>query len=580
MTDVTGRASAACDRRRGARRRGSVGARILVECTPYASEWRRADGMRPDQRYELDAFGFCRLSSVLSASELLAAQQAASACSTAVETTAVAGIDPSLADPALERLATHPALLPLLLELCSGEPRLISGGLFGSDSDGSPHERSDGGTYRYTVEDQCCRCDALVVLCCLGDHEHGDGGLLVEIGSHKSQFQPPGSLGQEVSANLLNVCPHAGDFILLPEATRHIVLPRNKASKARHMLRLRFRSGAARGIPLPQQLRAIENQHCRLAAPTVALLRGDGNAIRALCPARLPEPEPPLHMCWSQGRNARTPASTGCDAAVTAEQRRLFDLHGFVHLWGVLSAEELLAARAAFERCRLASSPSRGVQAPSNVDGEPIREPAMEMLATHAAVLPLLMELGEGAPHLTGMALIYNQPQQGAHRMAGPYSELHCHGGISEHNGIVQDKRNNGAFGAKSGRITTDDWVVFPYLEQCDGGLGVVPASAKANFPRPCAVVWPYGSAPDGQAFGRDTVDGSTPTGPQSLLYTKADGLLQLTPDAGDFIVMSERCAHCILAWQPTDRPRVALTLRYFSGSAWARMQSNRAECG
>jgi hypothetical protein len=31
--------------------------------------------------------------------------------------------------------------------------------------------------------------------------------------------------------------------------------------------------------------------------------------------------------------------------------------------------------RAAFERSRLASGPSRGIQAPSNVDGEPIREP-------------------------------------------------------------------------------------------------------------------------------------------------------------------------------------------------------------
>jgi hypothetical protein len=51
---------------------------------------------------------------------------------------------------------------------------------------------------------------------------------------------------------------------------------------------------------------------------------------------------------------------------------------------------------------------------------------ALEMLATHPAVLPLLLELGQGAPHLTGMSLIYNPPRKGPPRMTGPYSELHC----------------------------------------------------------------------------------------------------------------------------------------------------------
>eukprot|EP01052_Picozoa_sp_SAG31_P071031 SAG31_NODE_29924_length_388_cov_0.709343_1_plen_55_part_10 len=53
------------------------------------------------------------------------------------------------------------------------------------------------------------------------------------------------------------------------------------------------------------------------------------------------------HTCWNQGHNARTPAVADSDAAgtstVTMEQRYLFDLHGFVHLRGVLSTEELSA---------------------------------------------------------------------------------------------------------------------------------------------------------------------------------------------------------------------------------------------
>ena len=209
----------------------------------------------------------------------------------------------------------------------------------------------------------------------------------------------------------------------------------------------------------------------------------------------------------------------------------------------------------------LESGPSRGIQAPSNVDGEPIREPALEMLATHPKLLPVLMELGEGAPHLCAMTLLYNPPRQGPPRMTGPHSALHCHGDISEHGGVVSDKRDNVVFEAKSGRIVTDDWVVFPYLQKCepgDGGLGVVPGSVKASFPRPPSVAWPFGSEPDGVMedgpFGKHTGDGSTPTGPQPLLYTKADGssgirapdgLFQVTPDAGDFVIVSALTIAC-----------------------------------
>ena len=218
------------------------------------------------------------------------------------------------------------------------------------------------------------------------------------------------------------------------------------------------------------------------------------------------------------------------------------------------------------------------------------------MLATHPKLLPVLMELGEGAPHLCAMTLLYNAPRQGPPRMTGPHSALHCHGDIHEHDGVVSDKRDNVVFEAKSGRIVTDDWVVFPYLEKCepgDGGLGVVPGSVKASFPRPPTIAWPFGSEPDGVMedgpFGKHTGDGSTPIGPQPLLYTKADGssgirapdgLFQVTPDAGDFVIISEKCAHCILAWQPTDRPRAALNLRYYSGSAWVRREKNKVDRG
>ena len=62
----------------------------------------------------------------------------------------------------------------------------------------------------------------------------------------------------------------------------------------------------------------------------------------------------------------------------------------------------------------------------------------------------------------------------------------------------------------------------------------------------------------------------------QRLLSTDAggcklhapDGMVQLAPQAGDFVIMSEMTSHCILPWQPTNRSRQALTLRFYSGKA------------
>ena len=44
--------------------------------------------------------------------------------------------------------------------------------------------------------------------------------------------------------------------------------------------------------------------------------------------------------------------------------------------------------------------------------------------------------------------------------------------------------------------------------------------------------------------------------------------MVQLAPAAGDFVIMSEMTSHCILPWQPTDRSRQALTLRFYAGKA------------
>jgi len=108
-------------------------------------------------------------------------------------------------------------------------------------------------------------------------------------------------------------------------------------------------------------------------------------------------------------------------------------------------------------------------------------------------------------------------------------------------------------------------------------------------FSRPRSSFWPYSLSGENPLFGRVySPDPKTslahiedwPEPParlqQRLLSTDAggcklhapDGMVQLAPQAGDFVIMSEMTSHCILPWQPTDRSRQALTLRFYSGKA------------
>ena len=261
----------------------------------------------------------------------------------------------------------------------------------------------------------------------------------------------------------------------------------------------------------------------------------------------------------------------------------------------------------------------------------------LQMLATHPKLLPVLLELGGGAPHLAAHTLIYHAPRAGPPHVFEAYGQLHCHrefGGDSSY--AVQPP----------GRVTSEDFNVFPYFEPVrpgDGGLAVVPASHKSVFSRPRSLCWPYGQS--GETTGGDASPCPDITREETdaqalrLITTAADGqsklrvpdgLVQLTPEAGahslianivlvsrsflpapclllsccswagttcivvvvppitlacvltiglgllstrlaaagDFIIVSESTSHCIMPWQPTDRCRAALTMRYYSGRA------------
>ena len=92
-------------------------------------------------------------------------------------------------------------------------------------------------------------------------------------------------------------------------------------------------------------------------------------------------------------------------------------------------------------------------------------------------------------------------------------------------------------------RIFCDDFVVFPYLDDVhpgDGGLLVVPGSHKSQFDRPRHL------------FSQGLIEGEMPP-----------GVVNITPTAGDAIVMPECLTHGVLPWTPRDRRRRVLTLRY-----------------
>jgi hypothetical protein len=93
------------------------------------------------------------------------------------------------------------------------------------------------------------------------------------------------------------------------------------------------------------------------------------------------------------------------------------------------------------------------------------------------------------------------------------------------------------------GRICCDDFVVFPYLDDVhpgDGGLAVVPGSHKSQFARPP------------QLFSRGRIEGVVPP-----------GVINITPAAGDVVIMPEALPHGVLPWKAADRQRRVLMLRY-----------------
>ncbi len=236
---------------------------------------------------------------------------------------------------------------------------------------------------------------------------------------------------------------------------------------------------------------------------------------------------------------------------MTEEQRYLFDLTGYLHLEGAIGEEELAGALAAAER--YIQTPTEDL--PSDFGSRDGRmydngfafDKSLERLVFQPSYWPIVKEFTTGKPRFVRGSMLVNQA--GGVVDAG---SLHC---AREDFGWQSTR-----YECRDGRIYCDDFVVFTYLTDVypgDGGLVVIPGSHKCNFNRP-------GSLFDGGDLGDEAPPGA----------------LNITPRAGDAVIISELLTHGTLRWKPIDRKRIVLVLRYapqYTGGGPWRTESLKA---
>lgn len=219
---------------------------------------------------------------------------------------------------------------------------------------------------------------------------------------------------------------------------------------------------------------------------------------------------------------------------MTPEQRYLFDVFGYLLIENALSAEELKACQDAADR--YINTPEDELPPGFGKDGKRhlhgfAFDKSLEALTRHPSIWPIVKELTNNKPRLISGTMQIDRPGESA------VGGLHC-----AREGFGWESTR---YETHHGKIFCDDIIVFPYLDDVhpgDGGLIVLAGSHKANFPRP---------------------EGLFNNG---LMHTVEDlppGVINVTPKAGDIIVTSEMMTHGILEWQPKDRVRRMLVLRY-----------------
>ncbi|HIG16576.1 MAG TPA: hypothetical protein EYQ31_04385 [Candidatus Handelsmanbacteria bacterium] len=219
---------------------------------------------------------------------------------------------------------------------------------------------------------------------------------------------------------------------------------------------------------------------------------------------------------------------------MTSEQRYWFDLTGYLHIPKALSAAELTAAQEAAQR--YIDTPEHELPAGFGVDDKRYLhgfafDKALERLAFHPSIWSIIKEFTNNRPRLISGTLQANLPG-----VANEALHLHC---AREDYGYESSRVET-----HDGKLFCDNFAVFPYLDDVfpgDGGLLALVGSHKAQFQRP----------PEMYNHGDMNVDEVPP------------GIANITPKAGDMVIITESLTHAALAWKPTDRMRRILVLRY-----------------
>ena len=224
---------------------------------------------------------------------------------------------------------------------------------------------------------------------------------------------------------------------------------------------------------------------------------------------------------------------------MTPEQRYFFDVSGYIHLEKALGDGELKQAQDAADRYihtppgelppgfELDDSGKINSSSRRYIHGFAF-DRALESLALHPKTWPIIKELTGNRPRLASGTLQVNTHDR-------PGTRLHC-----AREGSWQTTR----YECRDGRIFCNNFVVFPYLTDVhpgDGGLIVIPGSHKAQFPRP-----------PGLFYSDNGIGSHIPP-----------GVVNIIPSAGDMVIISELLTHGTLPWNPVERDRRVLILRY-----------------
>eukprot|EP01047_Picozoa_sp_COSAG01_P055946 COSAG01_NODE_6286_length_3753_cov_2.422003_1_plen_427_part_00 len=419
--------------------------------------------MTPEQRYLLDINGYLLIPDAVEPPALAAARDAAYGATERGQKWDL------YSDLALSALAFTPATWPVVLELTRNKPMVrLSAGIHDapfsggggmlhcnrevqrSSTIGSPSMAS------YSVVGGKPIMADFGMFVYLDTVHPGDGGLLLVHGSHKASFERPPSIGGTygsasagrwpiihqagerergggvgraalphpagvIPAHCVNICPRAGDVVIMSECVAHASLAWHGAGH-RHVLRIGLKPQWL-GRPednledeqilrMPPELRELR-RHAPLSYTKSIAQPGRGGAVRLSPPGRTPPPVTdderthgaPYHVAGpgdaeliESTPTTLLPALPPVPGGMTDEQRYIFDIHGYCHLHNAVSGAELRECQAAAMEYVTAATTS-GKQLPPGFTQTPggkflhahAWSPCLERLAT-------VRRLSESAP--------------------------------------------------------------------------------------------------------------------------------------------------------------------------------------